>query len=470
MSAKPASDDGAATESKRQKCRYRQFVDSATPSSKIKADDVPLMEGMKVVRKDIKSFSTLDPILQSIILERTGEYLTIASSYHFKLLAHQKMISNPDFIPHSVQFKASLAAPPTVRSSQGFKAASMKMDGIMKEYGLKLKEVFIDVSKLVVSELREQLLKSIVGGFPELGNGLSIVRGSESYSRHRIFVDLMEIYGDDIVKHIAPGIYTKNALVNAYKAKHNLQELPPKSELPLPTINPYQATDTRLSGTRRSFAQVDTTAADPPGNGDSEEMDTDADNVSAHPTVNAINPTAIETDAGIFTPHRIQLIKDLAEWMIVIYGNSWCTYSTEEEKILVRKNLRKLRDELSKSALAEETNAILQRSDNLDRQSLDALVAKKCNEIIRASVKKKEDKAPPKEQRSKNKGRGHVGAAGPKKLDNSNPPKKPSAGKKSRDAGVGGRGNVSSNAARGRGGGRSSNRSKVKGRGTSKGK
>ena len=43
--------------------------------------------------------------------------------------------------------------------------------------------------------------------------------------------------------------------------------------------------------------------------------------------------------------------------------------------------------------------------------------------------------------------RGHVGAAGPKKLDNSNPPKKPPVGKKSRDAGVGGRGNASSNAA-----------------------
>jgi hypothetical protein len=469
MLAKPASDAGAATEAKRQKFRYRQLVDSTTPSSKIKADDVPLMEGMKVVRKDIPSFSTLDPILQSIILERMGEYLTIASSYHFKRGAHQKMTSDPNFIPHSVQFKASLSALPTVRSSQGFKAASVKMDEIMKEYGLKLKEVFIDVSKLVVLELREQLLKSIVGGLPELGNGLLIVRGSESYSRHRIFVDLMEIYGDDIVKRIAPGIYTKNALVNAYKAKHNLQDLPLKSELPHPTINPYQAADTRLSGTCRNFAQVETNA-DPPGNGESKAMDTNADNVVDHPTVNATIPTAIGSDAGIFTPHRIQLIKDLADWMSIIYGNSWSAYSTEEEKILVRKNLRKLCDESSKSNLAEETNAILQRSDNLDRQSLDALVAKKCNEIIRASVKKTGEKALPKEQRSKNKGRGHVGAAGLKKSDKSNPPKKPSAGKKSRDAGVGGRGNASSNAAKGRGGGRSSSRSKVKGRGTSKGK
>ena len=469
MSAKPASDDGTATDTKRQKCRYRQFVDAATPSSKIKADDVPLMEGMKVVRKDLPFFSTLDPILQTIILERTGEYLTLASSYHFKMVAHQKMTSDPDFIPHSVQFKTSLSAPPSVRSSQGFKAASVKMDGIMKEYGLKLKEVFVDVSQLVISELREQLLKSIVGGLPELGNGLSIIRGSESYSRHRIFVDLMENYGDEIINRIKPGTYTKHALVKAYKDRHNLQDLPPKSEF-AQTSNPYQAADTRLSGNRRNFGQVETINADPPGNGGSEAMDTDADNANAPPIVNANLPIAIGSDAGIFTPTRIQLLRDLADWVSVIYGDSWAAYSTEEEKILVRKNLRKLRDESSKSDLAEETTAILQRSDNLDRQSLDALVAKKCNEIIRASVKKTGDKARPNEQRSKNKGRGHVGAAGPKKLDNSNPPKKPSAGKKSRDAGVGGRGNVSSNAARGRGGGRSSNRSKVKGRGTSKGK
>jgi hypothetical protein len=34
----------------------------------------------------------------------------------------------------------------------------VKVDRIMKECGLKLKEVFIDISKLVVSELHEQLL------------------------------------------------------------------------------------------------------------------------------------------------------------------------------------------------------------------------------------------------------------------------------------------------------------------------
>ena len=92
----------------------------------------------------------------------------------------------------------------------------------MKENGLKLKEVFIYNSQLVVSELREQLLKSIVGSLPELGDGLLIVRGSESYSRHRIFIDLMEIYGDVIIARIAPGNYTKHALAKAYKDKHNL--------------------------------------------------------------------------------------------------------------------------------------------------------------------------------------------------------------------------------------------------------
>ena len=156
------------------------------------------------------------------------------------------MTNDPNFILHSVQFKASLSAPPTVRSSQGFKAASVKMDEIMKEHGLKLKEVFIYNLQLVVLELREQLLKSIVGSLPELGDGLSIVRESESYSRHRIFVDLMEIYGDNIIARIEPGTYTKHALAKAYKDKHNLQDLPPKSELPQ-TTNPYQAANTGLS-------------------------------------------------------------------------------------------------------------------------------------------------------------------------------------------------------------------------------
>jgi len=111
----------------------------------------------------------------------------------------------------------------------------------------------------------------------------------------------------------------------------------------------------------------------------------------------------------------------------------------------VCKNLQKLRDEASKSDLVKETNTILQRSNNLDRQSLDAHVARKCNVNIGAFIVK---------LHIKNKGWGQVGAAGPKKSNQlSNPTNKQSSGERSRDTRVGGRGNASYNTARERGGG-----------------
>ncbi|KAL3809960.1 hypothetical protein ACHAXA_009831 [Cyclostephanos tholiformis] len=386
MSAKAASDEGKTKETKQQKCRYRQFVENATPPAKVKAEDIPLMEGMKIVRNELQSFSTLDSILQTIILESVGEYLCLASSFYFKNMAHQKMLNDPDSLPHSVQFKVSLSAPPSVRGSQGFKAASARADEIVKEYGLKLKDVFIDVSKLVCSELREQLLKSVAGRIPELGESLSIIGRSEGYARHRIFVDLMELHGDDIVQNIAPGDVTKFALVNAYKARHNIQDLPPKS-ITAPT-NPYaHLARPRLSGNVRVFDQVETSPAGPYDSTEGIHMSVDGgDTENQHNnTVNAITPTAIGNDNGILSRHRLELLGVLAEWIKCIFGSSWLKFVSEEEKIVIRKGLRKLRDESFKTALAEETNAILQHGDNLDHKSLNALVTKRCKELINAS-------------------------------------------------------------------------------------
>jgi len=474
MSAKAASDEGKTKETKQQKCRYRQFVENATPPAKVKAEDIPLMEGMKIVRNELQSFSTLDSILQTIILESVGEYLCLASSFYFKNMAHQKMLNDPDSLPHSVQFKVSLSAPPSVRGSQGFKAASARADEIVKEYGLKLKDVFIDVSKLVCSELREQLLKSVAGRIPELGESLSIIGRSEGYARHRIFVDLMELHGDDIVQNIAPGDVTKFALVNAYKARHNIQDLPPKS-ITAPT-NPYaHLARPRLSGNVRVFDQVEPSPAGPYDSTEGIHMSVDGgDTENQHNnTVNAITPTAIGNDNGILSRHRLELLGVLAEWIKCIFGSSWLKFVSEEEKIVVRKGLRKLRDESFKTALAEETNAILQHGDNLDHKSLNALVTKRCKELINASKKQSEEKAPKKkEQRAKNDTRGKVGAAGQKKKD---PPTNPAKKKKSKGKGAkGGNGgdgdNATSNVPKGQNGDRSTNRSKKKEKGTSKGK
>lgn len=472
MSAKTAPDDGKAKKGTETKCRYAQFVEAATPTSKIKGEDIPLMEGMKVVRNELPSFSSLDPILQAIILECTGEHLVLASRYYIKVTTHQKMKHDADFIPHSVRFKTSLSAPASVRSTPGFKAASAKADDIVKECGLKLKSVFIDVSKMVCIELREQLLKSMVARLPELGHGLSITRGPEKYDKHRMFVDLIEHHGDDIVKSIAPGKPIRTFLVEAYKARHNLPDLPAKS-IAVPTNTYTSAAAARQSGRTRTFDEMEHEVVTGSAAADTTAMEIEGVTpipIATATTVNATVPTRIGLDEGYLTPRRIQLLEDFAEWIKCIYGKSWAVYLAEEEKIIVRKNLKKIRDETSQSALAEETTAILQRGETLDRTSLDALVAKTCKSIISASEKKKKGDKVQKGQHAKNDARGQVGAAGQKKSDTPKNPKKKSKGNNGKDPVAGGRGSGSSNAGRGRGGGRSSNRSKGRGRGTSTGR
>lgn len=460
------------------KCRYAQFVEAATPTAKVKGEDIPLMEAMNVVRNELPSFSSLDPILQAIILESTGEHLVLAARYYNKVLSHQKMQNDADFIPHSVRFKTSLSAPASVRSSPGFKTASAKADDIVKECGLKLKGVFIDVSKLVCTELREQLVKSMVTRLPELGHGLSVTRGRESYDKHRMFVDLIEHHGDALITKIAPGKPTKVSVMSAYKARHGLLELPAKSIAVQANIY-TQSAASRQSGRTRTFDDLETEmATGSVDDADANVMELEGietDTTTTTTTANATVPTKIGRDEGLLTAHRTQLLKDYADWIHCIYGKSWARYLAEEEKIIVRKNLKKIRDEASKSALAEETTAILQRGDNLDHASLNALVAKTCKTIIGASnnSKKKGEKVQQQSgQHAKKDARGQVGAAGQKKSDPpANPSKKQkSKGSRGKEPAVGGRGNASSNAGRGRGGGRSSNRSNERGRGTSSGR
>jgi len=478
MSAKTAPDDGGANKGiTTKKCRYAQFIEAATPTTKVKGEDIPLMEAMNVVRNEIPSFSSLDPILQAIILESTGEHLVLAAKYYKKVTSHQKMQNDDDFIPHSVRFKTSLSASASVMSSPGFKAASARADDIVKKCGLELKSVFIDVSKMICTELREQLLKSMVARWPELGHGLSVTRGRESYDKHRMFVDLIEHHGDELITKIAPGKPTKVSVMAAYEARHNLLALPTKSIAVQANMYTQNAA-ARQSGRTRTFEELETEMVTGSARADTNIMDVEGIEpleTNTTTTVNATVATKIGSDEGYLTPLRVQLLKDYADWIHCIYGKSWAKYLAEEEKIVVRKNLKKIRNEASKSALAEETTAILQRGDNLDHTSLNALVAKTCKTIISASNKsqKKGDKVQQKGgQHAKKDARGQVGAAGQKKSDQpANPSKKQkSKGSRGKEPEAGGRGSVSSNAGRGRGGGRSSNRSNGKGRGTSTGR
>ena len=395
MTTKKASDVGSMAGTKRAKTRYQQFVEAATPSVTIKQDDVPLMAAMRHVRESIPDFSALEPLLQTIILESAGEYLCTASSYYFKVLAHKRMTEDHDFIPHSVRYKCELSAPATIRGSQGFKAASATADAILKEASLKLKDVLIDVSKLAINELREQLIKTIVSHLPGLGGGLSIHRGKESYAKHRIFADLMTGHGDVIVQNILPGRHTKVALVASYLNKHQITALAPVSIVQTIVTNPY-ATNVQLSGTRRdrtNFQSELQTQRDRCEDGlDMEDMSfgtsTSDDDITQQPPVVQIGPTRIDDDIGWLTPHRAALLAELNTWIHVIYGKSWTKYLEEEENIQKQKQLRKLRDESLKSALADDTQAILDRDGTLDRQSLEALITKRTQEELRRALAK----------------------------------------------------------------------------------
>jgi hypothetical protein len=262
--------------------------------------------------------------------------------------------------------------------------------------------------------------------------------------------------------------------MTAYKARHGLPDLPAKS-IAVPTNIYAQSAASRQSGRTRTFDELETEMVTGSAQADTSVMEIEGVEplTTTTQTVNATVPTKIGLDEGYLTPLRIQLLKDFAEWIKCIYGKSWAAYLAEEEKIIVRKNLKKIRDETSQSALAEETTAILQRGETLDRTSLDALVAKTCKSIISASEKKKKGDKVQKGQHAKNDARGQVGAAGQKKSDTPKNPKKKSKkskGSNGKEPVAGGRGSGSSNAGRGRGGGRSSNRSNGKGRGTSTGR
>lgn len=478
MTTKQASDVGSKAGATRPKNRYQQFVEAATPSNTIKQDDVPLMVAMKHVRESIRDFSTLEPLLQTIILECAGEYLCTASSYYFKVLAHNKMSSDPTFIPHSVRYKAELSAPAAIRGSQGFKAASAKAEEILFEASLKMKEVLIDVSKLALTELREQLLKTVVAHLPGLSGGLSIHLGVESYAKHRIFADLMAGHGDEIVKNILPGRVTKALIVASYFKKHQLTAQSPLSIVPPIVANPYP-TIVRAAGARRgrdNFESELHTQRDQieDGLGGTDmSINSESDDNSEASTVVILQPVKIGDDLGWLTPHRASFLAELNTWIKIIYGDSWTKYLGEEENIQKRKQLRKLRDEASKSALAEETQAILDRDGTLDRQSLEALITKRAKEELQRALAKHRsgDKTPAKGNDAKNKTRGQDGAAGPKKtVPPTNPSKKTKRSKGAKGDDAGGKDKGSSSASKGSGGGRTSNKSTKKGKGSSKGK
>ena len=150
----------------------------------------------------------------------------------------------------------------------------------------------------------------------------------------------------------------------------------------------------------------------------------------------------------------------------------------KEENIQKQKQLRKLWDETLKSALADDTQAILDCDGTLDRQSLQALITKRTQGRTQRALAKmkvgdktnsKEDKNSKKGSDAKEESRGHDGAAGQKK---SVTPKKTSKKKGNGEKGGsnGGKGKDSSNTPKGKGGGQSSNKSAKKGKGSSKGK
>lgn len=476
MTTKQASDVGSTARTTRPKSRYQQFVEAATPSSTIKQDDVPLMVAMKHVRESIRDFSTLEPLLQTIILESVGEYLCTSSSLYFKVLAHDKMKGDPTFIPHSVRYKAELSAPAAIRGSQGFKAASAKADEILHDASIKMKGVLIDVAKLAINELREQLLKSVALHLLGLSGGLSIHLGTECYAKHRIVADLMAGHGLEVAKNILPGWTTKELIVAAYCKKHQLTALPPISIVPPPVANPYPPT-VQAAGVRRDRTNFESGLLSQASDGlGATDMSIDAgtgDDGTPQEPIAAIQPTRIDDDMGWLSPHRVSFLVELNTWIRIIYGESWTKYLEEEEKIQKRKQLRKLRDEATKSALAEETQAILDRDGTMDRQSLDALITKRAQEELRRALAKHKtgDKTPSKGSDAKNKTRGQDGAAGQKKsVPPKNPTKKAKRSNGAKGGAAGGKGNDSSNASKGNGGGRSSNASTKKGKKKSNGK
>ena len=479
MSSKKASNvkDDAATN--QPKSRYSQFMAVLSPDTKVKADDVPLFLGMNHVREQYPNFMTLDPILQTILLESTGKYLVLASSYSSKTTTYLRMKDDSDSIPHSLRYKIQLAALPQVKRSEGYKAASAKANGIISTMNLQLKGCILDVSKLTIADLREQIIKSIVGSLLLIGEGLYISElGCEKYYRHRIFIDLMYKHGDMIVNAVRLAKTTREELARFYKNHHKLQEMPNKS-IPVTIANRY-VDPLRLSGNRRIREDLIET---PMGTQQMEDggslMDLGMETESNER--GTLTPTVIGDDRGELTTARRILLQKIANTVEVVFGNAWAVYSLEEDRLQCSRALRKMHSGAIHEAKADEITAILDQEGNVNLRTLNALIDKKVNDGIRASKQQEEKR---KSSVAKKDSRGHDGAAGQKKSvekpstsdskvkasskkTSKKKQKKTLGGKGKGKAAVGGRGNGSSNATKGRGGDRSKNGSGGRGRGKS---
>jgi hypothetical protein len=372
-----------------------------------------------------------------------------------------------------------------VKCSEGYKAASAKADGIIKAMNLKLKDCIIDVSMLTIADLREQLLKSIVGSLLLIGEGLYISQtGVESYYKHRIFVDLMESYGDFVANTVKLAKFTTEELVKGYQAHHRLREMPSKS-VAIAIGNRYAvpADPSRLAGTihERDDSATEPTPLGTQADDGASAMDTGEEaGAPARPT---LTPDVIGNDKGYLTMAREALINRLARAVEELFSRPWAVYSLEEDKLQRSRALRKMHLGTIQSDNADEITAILDLEGNVNLQTLNALIDKKVNDGIRASKQEGKRTAT---VATKKDARGQDGAAGPKKTVQNPPHSKSSAktslenqpskkskhskGKGKGDAAAGGRGNDSSDAARGRGGDRSSNGSGGRGRGNSKGR
>jgi hypothetical protein len=341
---------------------------------------------------------------------------------------------------------------------------------------LQLKGCILDVSKLTIADLREQIIKSIVGSLLLIGEGLYLSEmGCEKYYRHRIFIDLMYEHGDMIVNAVRLAKTTREELAGFYKNHHKLQELPAKS-IPVTIVNRY-ADPLRLSGNRRIRRDsVETPMGTEMDGGSLMDigLETEFNERST------LTPTVIGDDRGELTTARRILLQKIANTVEVVFGKAWAVYSLEEDRLQCSRALRKMHSGAIHEAKADEITAILDQEGNVNLQTLNALIDKKVNDGIRASKQQEEKR---KSSVAKKDSRGQDGAAGQKKSvkkpstsdsivkasskKTSKKKEKTSGGKGKGKAAAGGRGNGSSDATKGRGGGRSKNGSGGRGRGKS---
>ena len=148
---------------------------------------------------------TLHKESQVFLMEILLNVLHTYAKYHHKNENYQKKLNDPEYIPKSCKkVNFSLQAREKVKSSEGYKAACVRVTEIIKDAQSKLKVEALYVDDMNCRDLGTSFVSAYVTGLPKAASVLLAQFGisSANYGPHHVMMDLLSEFSCEVTSVI----------------------------------------------------------------------------------------------------------------------------------------------------------------------------------------------------------------------------------------------------------------------------